>query len=113
MIVGEWNHLSMMKRLLSTALSLIAALTLADSDAPSRLARLRSEARRARQSKDGKALLAVELDAAEFFHYSAPATEQLALTYGEMGEQEQALRALHDFVAMGQADDDLAAAPAF
>ena len=49
--------------------------------------------------------------AAQFLHYSGPATEQLALTYGDIGDSEKALQALRDLVAMGQADENLSVAP--
>jgi hypothetical protein len=70
----------------------IAALGVSAPDASSRLAQLRIDAKQARERKDQKALLDVELNAAQFLHYSGPATEQLALTYGDIGDSERTYR---------------------
>ena len=76
----------MTQRLLSCVLSVIAALGVSVPDASSRLAQLRTDAKQARERKDQKALLDAELKAAQLLHYSGPAIEQLALTYGDMGD---------------------------
>ena len=102
----------MNKQLLNCFLAAVVVVC-AGSDAPTRFAELRKKVEEARESKDQKRLLAAEIEVAEFFHYSAPATEQLALTFSEIGDQVRALQAVHDFVAMGQADDNLPAARPF
>jgi len=102
----------MNKQLLNCFLAAVVVVC-AGSDAPTRFAELRKKVEEARESKDQKRLLAAEIEVAEFFHDSAPATEQLALTFSEIGDQVRALQAVHDFVAMGQADDNLPAARPF
>jgi hypothetical protein len=101
----------MVKRLLCCVLLALGALGQGAPDAATRFAQLRRDAKDAREKKDQKALLAVMLEMAQLLRYSGPSAERLALTYGEMGDQKQALQALGDFVAMGQSDDDLMAAP--
>lgn len=101
----------MARRIFCCVLLLFVASAHGASDAISRFAQLRGEAKEAREKGDRTVLLHVVLDLAQFLHHSGPSEEQLALTYSETGDAKRALKALRDFVRMGQSDDGLMAAP--
>jgi hypothetical protein len=101
------------RRLLCFLLSASDALAQSVPDARTQFAQLLKQVKEARQKNDEKAVLAASLTLARLLHYSEPATEQVAIAYAEMGDQEQALRALRDFARMGQCDDKLSSRPQF
>lgn len=102
-----------MRRLLLGVLLATGALAQSVPDASTQFAQILKQVKEARQKKDMKAVLSSSLELAKLLHYSGPATEQMAMVYAEMGDQQGALQALHEFVAMGQCDDDVASRPQF
>jgi hypothetical protein len=100
-----------MKPLLCFAILTLLAQAQTAHDAISRSEQLRNDAKEAATRKDYKALLAISLDSARLHNDSASSIESLAVAYVEAGQPKPALEMLRDFVAMGQADDDLQTAP--
>lgn len=82
-------------------------------NAAQRFAQLLQEVKQARQGKNAKAALQASLELAKLLHDSGPATEQVAMSYAEAGDQRHALEYLGNFAAMGQSDDTLASRLAF
>lgn len=103
----------MVKRLMCCMLAASGAFAQGAPSAGEQFAQLLKRAKEARQAKDERSLLATSLELARLLQYSGPATEQLALVYAEMGDQERALQELHEFIAMGQCDDQLTTRPQF
>lgn len=83
------------------------------SDAHARFAQLLKQIGAAQHRGDLKAVLSKSLELATLLHHSAPATEQVAMAYAELGRRRQALDRLRDFAAMGQSDDALPGRPQF
>jgi sugar lactone lactonase YvrE len=74
---------------------------------------LQAESRSARERGDQAARLRALTTMDEFLHHSPAVVESKAQAYALAGDNEQALGALEEFVAMGQADAALASDAAF
>jgi len=99
----------MSKRWLAAALS---AILLPSSQTPlptagQRLTHLREQAATLAKSSDHQARLAVILEIRKFLNNSPRYIESAAAAYAVVGDTNQALAALEEFAAMGQADDAL------
>jgi hypothetical protein len=94
---------------------LIAALLLwgiSAQDAPSaveELAQLQKQAHAAHVAGDKRGYLDAALQVRTLLNNAPDAVEATARAYAEAGDNEQALAALHEFAAMGQADDTMLA----